>query len=137
MEALFYCMATGVLWGLATLIARLSGLGSWMMATMISMGSVIAMLPMLSRQSFAAAGSKALAIGLGAGLINGLGLLSYYQLVGGSNEGKWELSRVAPIALVMVPVVIAVGARFMFDEQLTTTKVVGIALACAAIWFLE
>ena len=137
MNALFYCVATGIFWGAATLLARYLAVGPWMMAILISAGQLLAVLPLLPSQSFAAAGARAVGIGTAAGIINGLGLLAYYQLVGGSNEGLWELSRVAPIAMVLVPIVITIGARFMFDEPFTANKIAGIALACVAIWLLE
>jgi drug/metabolite transporter (DMT)-like permease len=137
MEPLTYSIAVGLFWGASTLIARYSAVGSYMMAILISVGGMIAMLPLLPSQNFAAAGTRALAIGLGAGIVNGLGLLAFYKLVGGANEGLWELSRVIPIAMVLVPIVVTIGARFMFDEPFTPTKLIGIGLACAAIWFLE
>jgi drug/metabolite transporter (DMT)-like permease len=137
MEALSYSLAVGIFWGASTLIARYSGAGPYMMAILISIGGMITMLPLLPSQSFAATGSRSVAIGIGAGIINGLGLLAFYKLVGGANDGLWELSRVIPIAMVLVPIVITVGARVVFDEPFTPTKLVGIALACAAIWFLE
>ena len=137
MSALFYCVATGIFWGVATLVARYLSVGLWMMAILISAGQFLAMVPLLPSQSFAAAGTKTVGIGIAAGLINGLGLLAYYQLVAGANDGLWELSRVAPIAMMLVPIVITIGARFMFDEPFTANKIAGIALACVAIWLLE
>ena len=137
MEALFYSIGVGLFWGASTLIARYSGAGPYMMAILISFGGLITMLPLLPSQDFAATGNKAIAIGIAAGIINGLGLLAFYKLVGGANEGLWELSRVIPIAMVLVPIVVTIGARVVFEEPFTPTKLVGIALACAAIWFLE
>jgi drug/metabolite transporter (DMT)-like permease len=137
MGALFFCVATGIFWGVATLVARYMSVSVWMMAILISAGQFLAMLPIMPGQSFTAAGTKTIAIGIGAGLINGLGLLAYYQLVAGANQGLWELSRVAPIAMVLVPIVITIGARFMFDEPFSANKIAGIALACVAIWLLE
>jgi hypothetical protein len=137
MEALAYSIAVGIFWGASTLIARYSAVSAYMMAILISVGGTLAILPLVPGQNFAAAGVRAVAIGLGAGIINGLGLLAFYKLVGGANEGLWELSRVVPIAMVLVPIVVTVGARFMFDEPFTPTKIVGIVLACVAIWFLE
>jgi drug/metabolite transporter (DMT)-like permease len=137
MEALLYSIGVGLFWGASTLIARYSGAGPYMMAILISIGGLITMLPLIPGQDFAATGGKAIAIGVVAGIVNGLGLLAFYKLVGGANEGLWELSRVIPIAMVLVPIVVTVGARFVFAEPFTPTKLVGIALACAAIWFLE
>src|SRR5262245_11424538 len=101
MSALFYCVAVGIFWGVATLVARYLSVGTSMMAILISAGQFLAMAPLIPSQSFAAAGATTLGIGIAAGLINGLGLLAYYQLVAGANDGLWELSRVAPIAMVL------------------------------------
>ena len=137
MPALFYCIATGIFWGVATLVARYLSVGPWMLAILISTGQLLALLPLVPSQSFAAAGTKAIGIGIAAGMINGLGLLAFYQLVAGASEGRCELSSVTPIAMVLVPIVITIGSRLMFDEPFTFNKIAGIALACVAIWLLE
>src|SRR5690349_8474544 len=87
MHALFYCVATGIFWGVATLVARYLDVGPWLMAILISTGQLLAVIPLFSSEGFAAAGAKTIGIGTAAGLINGLGLLAYYQLVAGANDG--------------------------------------------------
>jgi predicted RND superfamily exporter protein len=108
-----------------------------MMTILIVLGSLIPVLPLLRNQNFAATSGNALLLGLLAGIINGVGLLAWYRLVAGSNEGLWELSRVLPIGIVLLAVVIVIGGRIFFNEPLTTDKLTGLALACAAIWLLS
>ena len=108
-----------------------------MMTVLITSGSLLATLPIAFSQNYAAAGSRALMFGLVGGIANGIGLLAFYRLVAGSNEGLWEISRVLPISFVLVPIGTAIGARLFFNEAITADKVIGLVLAGGAIWFLK
>jgi drug/metabolite transporter (DMT)-like permease len=135
--AWFLCAVVGLLWGIAPLIGRLSGVSAMTMATMIGGGTFLVTLFIAPSQDYVAAGAKGLLIALVAGIINGLGVLAFYRLVAGSGEGLWDASTVLTIAMVLVPIVIVIGARVFYGEELTAQRVVGLMLACGAIWLLR
>lgn len=136
-NAFLLCGIVGFFLAAAPIICRLSSANGIMMALLIGIGNLIPMLPFAFSQNYAAAGARSLAIGVAGGIANGIGLLAFYRLVAGSNEGLWEISRVLPISLVLIPIGIAIGARVFFSEPITTNKIIGLALAAAAIWFLN
>lgn len=136
-NAILLCLVAGVLFGAAPLLGRLSSANAMVMVVLIASGTFVATLPIAFSQNYAAAGSRTLIFGLLAGILNGIGLIAFYRLVAGSNEGLWEISKVLPISLVLVPIVIAIGARILFGETFTITKIIGLTLACGAIWFLK
>ena len=136
-NAVLLCIVAGLCFAGAPLLGRLSAVNAMMMTVLIAVGTLIATLPVAFSQNYVAAGSKALTYALIAGVVNGIGLLAYYGLVAGANEGRWEISKVLPIPLVICPIFIAIGAMLFFHEALTTQKVIGIVLACTAIWFLK
>ncbi|MBI2454188.1 MAG: hypothetical protein HYV54_01270 [Parcubacteria group bacterium] len=136
-SATLLCLVVGFFWASAPLLGRLSSVNAMMMTVLIASGSLAVTLPVAFSQNYAMAGSKALIFGLAGGIANGIGLLAFYRLVAGSNEGLWEISKVLPISLVLVPIGIAIGAKFFFNEAITTEKLIGLTLACGAIWFLK
>ena len=131
------CVVTGILWAAAPLIGRFSAVSAMMMAALVAFGSFLAILPLAFSQNYLAASPKALILGLTAGIINGLGLLIFYRLIAGSNEGSWEMSRVVPATFVLVPIFTAFGAMIFFRETVTAERIIGIGLAAVAIWFLK
>ncbi|MBI2263212.1 hypothetical protein HYU72_01040 [Candidatus Berkelbacteria bacterium] len=136
-NAMLLCFVTGFFLGVAPLLGRLSSVNAMMMAVLIAGGTLTAMLPVAFSQNYAAAGLRSLMFALSGGIANGVGLLFFYRLVAGSNEGLWEISRVLPISLVLMVMSIAIGARIFFGEAFTNEKVIGLILACGAIWFLK
>ncbi len=136
-KAIFLCALVGVFFGTAPLLGRLSSVSAMMMAVLVAAGSLVATSPFAFSQDYAAAGPKGIILGLLAGILNGIGLIAFYQLVAGANKGLWEISKVLPIALALVPIVIAIGAAIFFGEKFTASKIIGVALAGGAIWFLK
>lgn len=136
-QALMYCVLCALCWACAPLVMRVAQVGPWMMGVLISIGTALAVVPIIPSQDFKSAGLRYLAIGLTAGIANGLGIVFFYKLVAGSAQGMWELSRVAPIVYVLVPIMIALGSWAIFSEGLTTNKMIGLGLAVLAIWFLN
>ncbi len=130
------CLAVGISWGLAPVLGRLSGVSAMPMAVLLAAGTLLATLP-FSNQHYGDFTAKAITLALLAGLVNGAGLIAFYRLVAGSGEGLWELSKVLPVALILVPVVIALFAKVLFSEPLTAQKIIGLVLAGTAIWFLK
>ncbi len=136
-KAALLCVVNAICWALAPLIGRLSNASATVMAVLISVGSLIAVLPIVFTQNYAMVGSKGLLIGLVAGILNGIGVIIFYGLVSGSAQGLWEASKIIPIVFVLVPIGVVVGARLIFAEAITFEKTAGLVLACIAIWLLS
>lgn len=136
-NAVLLCLVVGFFWAASPILSRFSGVNAGMMAVLVTIGTFAIAFPLVFRQDWTQAGSKALMFALLGGIANGIGLLAYYRLVAGANENLWEISRVLPITLVIVPVGIVIGSRIFFNEAITTEKIIGLVLASCAIWFLK
>lgn len=136
-NALLLCVSIGLFWAGAPLVGRLSAVNAMMMTVLIAVGSLAINLPAAFTQDWSSTSPRAIAFGLVAGLLNGAGLLLFYRLVAGSSEGLWDLSRVIPLAFVLVAVCSVFGARIFYGETLSTDKIIGLGLAASAIWFLK
>ena len=136
-NAMILCVLVGLFWGIAPLVGRLSSANAMMMSVLVAVGTLLATLPVAFSQNYAAIGFKSLVLALIAGIANGIGLLIFYRLVAGSNEGLWEISKVLAISSVIMPIIIVIGARICYSEAITIEKIIGLVLACAAIWFLK
>lgn len=134
---LFLCILIGATWGLAPNIGRFSGLGGITMALLVSLGTTLTAFPVVFTPGFVVGTPRGPALALAAGVTNGIGFVAFYWLVAGCNKGLWQASNVLPMVFVLATVVSAFGAIFMHGEAMTIKKVVGLALACAAIWFLS
>jgi drug/metabolite transporter (DMT)-like permease len=125
-------------WGAAPLIGRVSGIGGLPMAIGVSIGTLLATLPLLLRPGTATVlWSKGGAIATTSGVVNGIGLVAFYLLVAGAMDGKWEISRSLPMVYAAVPIVLAIGAVMFFGESMTTAKWGGLALMAAGFWLLK
>ncbi len=131
------CIVAGLLWGMAPLVGRLSSVNAMMMTVLIAVGTLVATLPVAFSQNYAAVGWQYLGYGVLGGVLNGVGLLAFYWLVAGSNQGLWNASQVLPISFVIVPIVIAAGSCIFFKEPVTVSKVLGLIFAAFAIYFLN
>lgn len=127
----------GLTWAAAPLIGRVAQLNAMMMAALIALGTFLAAIPIVINQNYASADWRSICLVLFAGILNGIGLTAFYRLVAGANEGLWDMSKVATIAYVLVPIAIMAGTRIFYGEFLTTDKMIGVVLACGAIWFLS
>lgn len=109
------------------------------MAMSIIVGGIIIVIPLTYVQfnNVLSSSPKALSLGLTAGVINAVGVIAWYKLVAGSNEGLWELSSVLPIAIVLLAVMLVLGGKVFFEESLTLSRLFGLILATGAIWFLR
>jgi len=136
-NVILLCVTAGFFFGVAPLVGRLSSVNAMLMALLIAAGTFAVTLPVAFTQNLAAADWKALTFGLVGGVINGIGIIAFYRLVAGANEGLWEMSKVLPVALVLIPIVTTIGAIIFFGEALSVHKIIGIVLACGAIWFLS
>lgn len=78
--------------------------------------------------------TRPIVIGLIAGTINAIGMVAWGRLI--TLKGV-ELSKVLPIAFVLMPVVSVVGAWLIFKEPMTIKKIAGVIAAGAAIFLLQ
>jgi len=131
------CLLVAVCWSGAPFLGRISQLNPSMMVIAIVVGSLIPILPIALYQNFSLVSTRALSFGVAGGIINALGLIAWYRLVSGSNDGLWELSSVLPIAIVLMAVMLVVGGKIFFGESFTVNKTIGLVLASGAIWFLR
>jgi drug/metabolite transporter (DMT)-like permease len=131
------CLLAGIFWAAAPLVGRLSNINAMTLAVVVTLGQLFVSFPVALGQNWTAASWRAIAFGLLAGLLNGIGVFAFYRLVAGWSEGLWDLSRVAPIVFVLVSVFTVFGARAFYGEALTTDKMIGLGFACLAIWFLK
>ncbi len=131
------CLIAAATWAIAPLMGRAMSAPPMILATLIATGTMVALLPVAFTQDFSVVSWKDWIIGLAAGVFNGIGVLAFYSLIAGSISKGWEISNVLPIVYVLVPIILMVGARVFFGEEITRDKVIGITLACSAIWFLK
>lgn len=131
------CLTVGLFWTGAPFLARLSQLSPWTMAGFVAIGTLLPTLPLLFLESYAQLTLRQTLLGILGGFSNGLGLLAWYKLVAGANQGLWNVGTVLSIAMVLVCVMLVVGGRIFFGEPLTTQRVLGLLLASAAIYFLR
>lgn len=78
--------------------------------------------------------ARGLGIAIAAGLLNGLGMLSYATLF--THRGV-EISRSVTITGILVPVFACLGALLVLSEPLTARKVAGLFLGGLAIYVLK
>jgi len=131
------CLIVGISWSGAPFLARITQLNPWIMASLISIGTLISVLPFMLKQDFSIVSTSGLSIGLVAGILNGIGILAWYRLVAGSNEGLWELSNVLPVAVILLTVALVIGGWLFFKDALTMKRILGLVLACSTIWLLK
>ena len=131
------CLSVGLCWSGAPFLGKASQLGPWIMTGFIAIGTLVPVIPLLFSQNFGDLTSRQITLGLLGGVLNGIGLLAWYRLVAGSNEGLWNLGTVLPVAIVLLSVVLVFGGRLFFQEPVTAQRMIGLALACGAIYFLR
>lgn len=124
-------------WSGAPLIMQQANVNAMMMGSLLALGSLLAVSPVAVFQPYVAAGVRSVAIGLAAGVVNGLGVLAFYKLLGGVMAGQWEASKVFPAAFALIPLALAIGSRVFYGEPFTTGKIAGTVLVCAGIWVLN
>lgn len=129
--------AVGFSWAAAPLMLRASTLSPTMMGILVTVGGFIVALPFVFSQNYTHVGFSPLALGLAGGIVNGIGVFAFYRLVSGAQEGLWSMSTVLPASIILMLIGIALGARIFFNETISTEKMIGLALACGAVWFLS
>lgn len=133
LSALFYSVLTGLLFGAWPLISRKSGLSPiWTSATVTVGTALVIFLSIMTNNEQPPI--KSLSIGAIAGIVAGLGLLTYSTLIGRS--GEWDMSVTIPISLVITPMVIIAGGYLFYNDPLTFNKGAGGVLGIIAIYLM-
>lgn len=116
------------------LVSRGSGLSPIWTAITLSVATAMTILagsPVFRGGSIS---TKAILIGLVAGLLNGLATLTYSQLI--SNK-EWDISIYIPLTVGLMLVTLAVGGVVFFSESVTPSKVAGIIAILAGVYLLR
>lgn len=132
-QALFYSIITGVFFGIWPLISRTTGLSTMWTAMTVTVGTAIIVICGITKE-LQLPPTRSLLIGTFAGLVSGLGLLTYGKLI--SNSQQWDMSITIPISLIVTPMVIIFGGWFFFHETITPTKAIGSGLGLIAIYLM-
>lgn len=128
------CLVTALGFGVWPLIARWSGAEQSWTTTIVSTITAMVVVSVQATKLSTVPTGRVVGLLLLAGLVNGVGWLTYGRLVAGT---EFDVSRFAPAALTLMIAFIAVGGVLVFGEPLTATKAVGIVLAIAAAWLLN
>ncbi len=134
-SAPFLCLMAGIFLAAAPIMGRIAGVNPTMLAILIATGTSLAFTPIGLFQNYLI-GWIPITLGVLAGVVNGVGLWAFYQLVGGAQKGLWSMSTL-PITFMIMTIGITLLSQIVFKDTITLQKGVGIALACAAIWFLR
>lgn len=132
-QAFFYSIITGLFFGIWPLISRVAGLSAIWTSLTITIGTAVIVAISIS-QELQFPPLKNVLLGLLAGLISGMGLLTYGKLI--SNSNVWNISITIPISLVITPMVIILGGWLFFGDNMTLTKGFGGILGMIAIYMM-
>ena len=132
MEAIMYSGIAALFFGMWPLVMRFAQLSpAWINFIVVAGSFPVVIIGLLGNNSFPS--RQAMALGIFAGILNGVGILAYGKLIG----GDWDISKTLLIALALMPLVVAVGSKILFNEEFTINKTIGLFLAMAAIFFLN
>ncbi|MGW8185545.1 MAG: EamA family transporter [Candidatus Moraniibacteriota bacterium] len=132
-QAFLYSVLTGLSFGIWPLISRVAGLSTIWTSITITIGTAVVVSFCISQEPHLPP-AKNLMLGLSAGLLSGVGLLTYGKLI--SNSNVWNMSITIPISLIITPMVIILGGWLFFGDQMTTTKGLGGILGIVAIYMM-
>lgn len=125
---------TALGFGAWPLIGRASGANqAWVTTIVMVISTVVIALAHTSRFSDIPTRNALLALTF-AGLFNGVSMVTYGRLLMGT---QFSLSIVIPTILLLMTLITVVGGIAFFDEQLTTSKTIGILFAGIATWLLS
>lgn len=132
-QAFLYSVLTGLSFGIWPLVSRVAKLSTIWTSITITIGTAIVVSLCVS-QEFYLPPLRNLLLGLAAGLISGMGLLTYGKLI--SNSAVWNMSITIPISLIITPMVIILGGWLFFGDNITVTKGAGGILGIIAIYMM-
>ncbi len=108
-----------------------TGVNPGWFSLLVALGTLAGVLPMLNTAMPAARGA---AIVLVAGAVNGVGMLMFVKLL---NTKGADLSRVLPMVYALMPVFTVATSMAFLHEPMNLKRGIGIALAIAALFFLN
>ena len=134
-----FCIIVASCWAGAAFLGRASQLNAWIIAILLITGGIITIIPLVyfHFDNLLSITNKGLSLGLAGGVVNTLGVIAWYKLISGGNEGLWNLSSTLPIAVVLLAVSLVIGGRLFFGDVITNERLLGLTMACGAIWFLR
>lgn len=134
---LTYCALAGIAFGIYPAVARYSGLPSTWLGVLVTLGTLIVVSVWTGLNSGSTTFTpRTIGVCLLAGLINGIGMVAFTKLLGWQGSGA-DISKVVPLAsVIMVFMVLIVGIA-VFREPLTAKKLLGVAMAAGAIMLLK
>jgi drug/metabolite transporter (DMT)-like permease len=133
---ILFSILTALCLGGWPLIARFSKLPSIWVTVMVAIGTVtVALFAFFTKTS----SSESLpitfiAIGLLAGIVNGLGIFFYGKLIGTSG---WEISRIVPMTFALMVLVAGLGGSLVFGEPITFRKLIGLLTVIISVFLLS
>jgi len=117
------------------LIVRNAGLSTIWLAILVSLGSFLAVMAGSPTFNFGGTpSSRALMIGLFAGLLNGTAFLTYSKLI---VSQEWNLSVYIPMVVGMMLLIPVIGGVTIFAEPITPSKTAGVIAILVGIWLLR
>ncbi|MBI4085030.1 MAG: hypothetical protein HY432_00795 [Candidatus Liptonbacteria bacterium] len=125
--------ALGFSWPLVSKAAQLTPI---MTAIMYVIGTAVAVGAGSQFFEFGAVPStKAVFLGIVAGLLNGVAMISYSMLI--SNNEKWDMSVYLPLVIGLMLIFITLGGIFFFKEAATYSKMAGIVAILIGVYLLR
>lgn len=130
----FFIILVAVASGAWPLIVRFTSLNAQWVAITVTLATAIVAGVFSYISSPALPPVRPLVIGLVAGTVNAVGMIAWGRLI--TLKGV-ELSKVLPIAFVLMPVVSVIGAFLIFKEPMTLKKIIGVVAAGISIYLLQ
>lgn len=133
-KTLFLVVLSGLFFGVWPVMMRASGLGAVWILLFLFLGSGIVGTLAVLKAGLPSLAPIAVLIGLAAGIINGVGALTYGKLI---EMQSAEMTKFIPLSVVLIMGVGVVGAYFFLGEELfTMRKIFGIIAAIVAVILL-
>lgn len=129
-----YAALAALCFGGWPLIARAGGAASVWLTLCVTCGGLAVAWTNLAFHDDQAPSSRAVMYALAGGLVNGLGLVFFGKVAIWKGE---DVSRLLPLVFVMMTLVTVAASVVFLHEPITSKKIVGVVLACAAMWFLN
>jgi len=129
----FLCLVTALCFAAWPLIGRATGAsGAWVTVVVMLVTPIVAGVPQYKQLSELPSW-QGIGILILAGACNGIGMVAYGKIV---TDRQFEMSGLAPASLVGMVVLIMLGGVLFFHEPITARKILGLVLACIAVWLL-
>lgn len=128
----FYAVVAAAAFAIWPLVVRVVNISPGWLGLLVSAGTAAVALALAHTEGLP--NTRNLIVGLLAGVINGLGMLAYSKVLG---DKTIDLTRIVPIILVLVPIMVVAGGVAIYHEPFTARKLAGVGLAGVAIYLLS